>query len=62
MVSKLNAECGGYLDKIYKIVVDILDFKAGSPLANFFKRSDFCRLKTIKSRVGSYFFYLEKSR
>ena len=51
---KLNAGCGGYLDKIYKILVDILDLKAGFPLAN-------CS-KAIKSRIGSYFFYFEKKR
>ena len=50
---KLNAGCGGYLDKIYKILVDILDLKAGFPLANFFIRSDFFRSKTIKVRIGS---------
>ena len=33
--AKLNAECGGYLDKIYKILADILDLKAGFPLAIF---------------------------
>ena len=62
IASKLNAGCSGYLDKIYKILVDILDLKAGFPLANFFIRSDFFRSKTIKSRIGSYFFYFEKSR
>ena len=36
IASKLNAECGGYLDKIYKILVDIIDLKAGFPFANFF--------------------------
>ena len=50
------------MDKIYKILVDILDLKAGFPLANFFIRSDFFRSKTIKSRIGSHFFYLEKCR
>ena len=56
------AGCGGYLDKIYKILVDILDVKAGFPLTNFFIRSDFFRSKTIKSRIGSYFFYFDKCR
>ena len=28
--------CGGYLDKIYKILVDILDLNAGFPIVNFF--------------------------
>ena len=37
VISKLNAGCGGYLDKIYKILDEILDLKAGFPLANFFK-------------------------
>ena len=60
--SKLNARCEGYLDKVHKILVDILDLKAGFPLMNFFIRSDFFRLKTIKSRIGFYFFYFEKSR
>ena len=41
IASKLNAGCGGYLDKICKILVDILDLKAGFPLAKFFIRSDF---------------------
>ena len=35
VISKLNAGCCGYLDKIYKILVDILDLKAGFPLAYF---------------------------
>ena len=48
--------------KFTKILVDILDLKAGFPLANFFIRSDFFCSKTIKSRIGSYFFYFEKSR
>ena len=59
---KLNAGCGGYLDEIYKILVDTLDLKAGFPLASFFIQSEFFRSKTIKSRIGSYFFYFEKSR
>ena len=50
------------MDKIYKILVDILDLKAGFPLANFFIRSHFFRSKTIKSRIGSYFFHFDKSR
>ena len=62
MTSKLNAGCGEYLDKIYKILVDILDLKAGFPLANFFIQSDFFRLNAIKSRIGSYFVYFIKSR
>ena len=53
--------CDGYLDKIYEILVDILDLKAGFPLANFFIGSDFFCLKTVKSRIGSSFFYFEKS-
>ena len=60
IASKLNAECGGYLDKIYKILVDIIDLKVGFPLANFFIQSNFFRSKTIKSRMGSYFFTLKK--
>ena len=59
--SKLNVGCGGYLDKIYKILVDILDVKAGFPLANFFIQINFFCSKTIRSRTGSYYFYLEKS-
>ena len=59
---KLNAGCGGYLDKIYKILVDILDLKACFSLANFFIQSDFFRSKTTKSRIGSYFFYFDKCR
>ena len=39
---------------------DILDVKADFPLANFLIRSDFFRSKT-KIRIGSYFFYFEKS-
>ena len=61
IASKLNAECGGYLDKIYKILFDILDLKAGFLLVNFFIRSNFFRSKTIKSRIGFSFFYFEKS-
>ena len=49
------------MDKIYKIIVDILDLKSGFPLANFFIRSDFFRSKTIKSRIlGPTFFTLTK--
>ena len=36
-----KAGCGGYLDKIYEIPVDILDLKAGFLLANLFIGSDF---------------------
>ena len=43
--------CSRYLDKIYKILVDILDLKARFPLANFFIRSNFFRSKTIKRRI-----------
>ena len=50
------------MNKIYKILVDILDLKAGFPLVKFFVQSDFFRSKTIKNRTGSYFFYFEKSR
>ena len=50
------------MDKIYKILVDILDHKAGFPLANFSIRSDFFRSKTTKRTIGSYFFYFKKSR
>ena len=62
IASKLNAGCGGYLDKIYKILVEILDLKACFPFANFFIRSDFFLSKTIESRIGSYFMYFKKSR
>ena len=62
ITSKLNAGCGGYSDKIYTILVDKLDLKAGFPMANFFIRSHFFRSKTIKSTIGSYFFYFEESR
>ena len=48
------------MDKIYKILADMLDVKAGFPLANFLIRSDFFRSKTIKSRIGSYLFLLRK--
>ena len=58
--SKLNLGCCGYLDKIYKILVDILDLKAGFLLANFIIGSNFFRLKTIKSRIGFYLFYFKK--
>ena len=61
IASKLNAGCGGYLYKIYKIFVDILDLKAGFPLAIFFIRSDFFGSKTMKTKIGSYFFYFGKS-
>ena len=47
IASNLNAGCGGYLDKIYNIPVDMLDLKADFPLANFFIRSNFFRTKTI---------------
>ena len=40
IASKLNAGCGGYLDKIYKIV-EILDLKACFSLANFFHTKRF---------------------
>ena len=62
MGSKRNAGCGGYLDKICKILVDILELKAGFPLANFFRGSECFRSKTMKIRIGSYFSYFEKSR
>ena len=57
-----NVKCGMQYIYIYKILVDILDLKAGFPLADFFIRSDFFRSKTIKTRIGSYLFYFEKSR
>ena len=60
IASKLNAGCDGYLDKIYKILVDILYLNAGFPLAIFFIRSDIFRTKTIKGRIGSYFFNSKK--
>ena len=41
IASELNAGCGGYLDNIYNIHVDILDLKAGFPLANFVIPSNF---------------------
>ena len=50
----------GYLDKIYKILVDILDLNAGFPLANFFIQSDIFRSKIIKSRIGSLNFFTSK--
>ena len=52
IASKLNAGFGGYLDKIYKILVDILDLnKAVFPLANLFIRSNFFHSKK-KLKVG----------
>ena len=59
-----KVKCGmrWIFDKIYKILVDILDLEAGFPLANSFIRSDFFRSKTIESRIRSYFFYFGKSR
>ena len=48
------------MDKIYKILVDILDLKAGFPLAILFIRSDFFRSKTMKNRID--FFDFEKSQ
>ena len=39
----------------------MLDLKAGFPLAIFFIQSDFFCSKTIRRRIGSYFFYFEKS-
>ena len=59
IASKLNTGCGGYLDKIYKILVHILDLKADTKRLI---RNDFFRSKTMKSRIGSYFFYFDKSR
>ena len=60
IASKLNTGCGGYVDKIYKILGDILDLKASFPLVNFFIRSEFFLSKIIKSRIGFYFFLLCK--
>ena len=60
IASKLNAGCGGYVDKMYKILVDMLDLKAGFSLASFFIRSEFFRSKTTKSRIGAYFFLPRK--
>ena len=40
IASNLYTGCSGYLDEIYKILVDTLDLKAGFPLANFFIQSD----------------------
>ena len=57
IASKLNAGCGGYLDKIHKICVDILDLFR----LRVFSFGATFRSKT-KSRIGSYFFYFEKSR
>ena len=57
---KVKCGCDRYLDKIYKILVDIYALKSGFPLANFFIRSDFFRSKTIKRRIGSYFFTPKK--
>ena len=48
------------MDKIYKILVEKYDLKAGFPLANFFMRSDFFRSKT-KRRIVSYFLLQKKS-
>ena len=41
-----DAACGGYLDKVCKILVDIIYFKAGFPLANLFMQNDFFHMKT----------------
>ena len=48
------------MDKIYKILVDILDLEVGFPLSNFFIRSHFFHSKSIKSRIRPYFFLLRK--
>ena len=48
------------MDKIYKILVDIFDLKAGFPLSNFFIPSDFFRSKTIKKGMDSTFFTSKK--
>ena len=56
----LNGGCGGYLDKIYKILVGILDLKTGFPLAIFSYEATFFVPKTIKSRIRSYFFTSKK--
>ena len=57
ITSKLNAGCGGYLDKIHNICGDILDLY----LVRVFSYGVTFRSKIIKSRIGSYFFYFEKS-
>ena len=47
------------LDKIYKILVDMVDLKISFPLANFSYAETF--LFENKSRIGSYFFYFGNS-
>ena len=56
IASKLNAGCGGYFLKICKILVDIVNLKAGFPFGNLFMGSDFFHSKAIKSGIGPYFF------
>ena len=48
------------MDKIYKVLVDILDLKTGFPLANFFIESDFSHSKTIKVGLDPTFFTSKK--
>ena len=48
------------MDKIYKILVDILDLKAGFPLATCFILSDFFHSKILKVGLGPTFFTLKK--
>ena len=48
------------MDKIYKILFDRLDLKAGFPLVSFFIENDFFCAKTMKSRIRFYFFYFQK--
>ena len=45
---KLNAGCGGYLDKVHKILVEILDLKAGFLLASFSTKQLFSFENNIK--------------
>ena len=42
---------GGYLDKIYKILGDILDLKAGFPFANFFHTKRLFAFQNNKKKV-----------
>ena len=60
IASKLNAGCGGYLDKIYKILVDILDLKAVFYLRIFSYEATFFVRKQWKVGFDPTFFTSKK--
>ena len=60
IASKLNAGCGGYLDKVYKILVDILDLKAVFYLRIFSYEATFFVRKQWKVGFDPTFFTSKK--